>query len=392
MPTNPEQSITGSIATENEARILPQTSSVTSPLIHPTFDGQSLSPNQQGGSLQNAAGMGLDGPLLVVAFGPSISYGDSSEETGCTPIVGSSLDLAAMACRYAVYASTGGHWEVPQNASAVVESFTGQIAGRIVVDHVDSATWNGTSLPSSGSIIEATGVFATSASFGEGTATWQIKGDMDSVRIDGKATLTAESLAPWAIGVAGIGLAAWLTRGAWLSLFARAPALSSRARQLIVDELDRRGGASIGDLATRLCVHKTSIEHHIEVLARSGVVTRYPVANRFHYVTMQQWRDKPESGVVHAALAEHPVRRAILDALATHDELPATALKRRVYEATGEANKSKFHYHAQLLRAQGLVASRARGPNQIWQLAKNRANLSQRSSEKQSQGGITIAT
>jgi DNA-binding transcriptional ArsR family regulator len=333
----------------------------------PSYAGRILSVAGGGAALAAPGAIAqADGPLLVVAWGPTVSSGDRSEWTGCIPL-SPSAPAGLLRCRYAVYESQGGLWDLRGvAATARLASARGTLVGSLAVDHVDAAQWNGTQFPARGSIFEAVGSFAVATTFGQDAATWRVQGTMASLKVDAAPVAAALRVAGWAAGAAGVGLAAWLLRPWAVGLFTRVCALGSTTRRRILEELRAHGGASAAGLARGLGLHKTSAEYHLEILARSGLVARERVANRFHYVAIGPLGHGAGPPLLGAALGEQPVRSAILAALAagprTTRELVACVRAR----ADLGPGLSLFHYHAGILREHGVVQAVRRGRSYVW--------------------------
>ncbi|MCA1811599.1 MAG: helix-turn-helix domain-containing protein [Halobacteriales archaeon] len=289
-----------------------------------------------------------------------------------------------LTCHYAVLESQQGQWTLSALAvTARVLTLHGTLAGTLAVDHVDAASWNGTQLPTQAAIVEATGDFRLDTAFSDGTAVWHVQGMMASLKVDASAVPLVRASA--AAGAAGVGAAAWLLRPWPVALYARVRALGGKTRHRILDELKARGGASAGELARSLRLHKTSVGYHLGVLARAGLVGRERVANRHYYVATG-----PGSGaaLLGASLAENAVRRAILEALAS-GPLQTADLVARARLSAGRGGLSLVHYHAGILRGHGLVRATRRGHTYVWSLAAPAASALGAAATPQ--GGMPVA-
>lgn len=158
---------------------------------------------------------------------------------------------------------------------------------------------------------------------------------------------------PPVVALAGAGLAALLV---WL-IGRRLP--EDRTRRRLVRLVRRDPGRHLSDLARELGLDRTTVRHHVEILAEEGrVCCRRRGRCRRVYPSGAEEDDLVD-------LLDHPVRRWIVRRLVQRRRLD----QRRLREECDVA-PSTLTYHAKKLEDAGLVERRSRGRRTVLALVE----------------------
>lgn len=355
------------------------------PDAHPPELRESYYPPMGGiASMPKEAAVSFAGRLVVTGYSLGTSVGDIDtrwkDEGPTVPGLGHwvSRTTRVLVVEGQIQAQDTAWQQTYQGLDASVE-------GDLFLENAEgTGRLNGTPLPAGVHLFQAMGRMNITAQYSESPARWTIEGHPRFVAVNAQPVLGERiTLAVAAAGLGTLALLAAVAAKWGRALLAAVPGLNiarpfgNQRRTKLLSAIAAHPGLDQVSLAATAGMGRGTARHHLRILLKADILTERLVGRRRTYTLNRGTFDfqlpasKGTAGYA-MALARHPQRARLLDALETLGTGDYELLAKQLGQAGVHLRPNAASYHLGLLADAGLVTKHRVGRRILWKLAAPR--------------------